>query len=232
MVVGDGMLAKAFEMFKDDPHVIIFASGVSNSKEVRVEEFNREINLLLSMDKNKLLVYFSTCSVFDPTVQNTHYVRHKMEMETLINANFRSNLIFRLPTVVGHTGNSHTFFNFFKNAILSGDVLNIDIDASRHLIDIDDLKKLLPDIILKQKEFPSDYKKTINVGFDNGELVTSIVAKMCFIMGREFSCNYTYNGCSYDFDKSYFRDYLQRRGYYIQETYNEKLLQKYLNEHI
>ena len=66
MVIGNGLLAKSFSKYKDDDQVIIFASGVSNSKEVNPEAFMREMDLLRSItNKDALLVYFSTCSVYD-----------------------------------------------------------------------------------------------------------------------------------------------------------------------
>jgi hypothetical protein len=48
MIIGNGSLANIFiEKFKDDENIIIFASGVSSSKETRESEFNREKELLL-----------------------------------------------------------------------------------------------------------------------------------------------------------------------------------------
>ena len=66
MVVGNGMIANRFMSYKDDDDVIIFASGVSNSKDIVEENFVREFQLLHQTVKNnadKTLVYFSTCSV-------------------------------------------------------------------------------------------------------------------------------------------------------------------------
>ena len=63
MIVGNGLIAKAFDNFKDDK-VIIFASGVSNSLEQRKQEFDREENILsnvINENPEKKIVYFSTC---------------------------------------------------------------------------------------------------------------------------------------------------------------------------
>ena len=46
MVVGTGLLAKAFLEYENDDNIIVFASGVSNSKEISREEFDREKLLL------------------------------------------------------------------------------------------------------------------------------------------------------------------------------------------
>ena len=39
MVIGNGMIANAFKQYENDDEVIIFASGVSNSKENNDSEF-------------------------------------------------------------------------------------------------------------------------------------------------------------------------------------------------
>ena len=46
MVVGDGMMAKAFAAFAQEPGVVIFASGVSDSTEISAAAFEREEALL------------------------------------------------------------------------------------------------------------------------------------------------------------------------------------------
>lgn len=46
MIVGNGLIAKEFLEYSNSKNILIFASGVSNSKEERVDEFLREENLL------------------------------------------------------------------------------------------------------------------------------------------------------------------------------------------
>lgn len=46
MVVGGGQIAKAFSSYSDDCGVVIFASGVSDSREVNISEFDKEKSLL------------------------------------------------------------------------------------------------------------------------------------------------------------------------------------------
>ena len=66
MIVGTGLLATAFNMYKDCNKVLIFASGVSNSAEQNDGEFEREINLLKTfIDTDMKLVYFGTTSIYD-----------------------------------------------------------------------------------------------------------------------------------------------------------------------
>lgn len=64
-----------------------FASGVSNSQNQNHSLFQRETDLLvetLRNNKEKLFIYFSTCSIYDPTLVNSEYVKHKLKIENLI----------------------------------------------------------------------------------------------------------------------------------------------------
>ena len=121
MIIGNGLIAQSFRPHFDkyEDTVILFASGVSNSKLTLESEYVREQLLLKDALKlNKLLVYFSTCSIFDPTLQDSKYIQHKLAMESLIEKNDK-HLIVRLPNVVGKIGNPNTMYNFFINQIRS-----------------------------------------------------------------------------------------------------------------
>jgi len=86
LIIGNGLIASAFNSnLRNNEDVIIFASGVSNSREVRSDEFFRERKLLVdTLALGKYIAYFSTCSVDDPELLNTPYVAHKKEMEALV----------------------------------------------------------------------------------------------------------------------------------------------------
>ena len=96
------MIARAFApVYSDNQDVVIFASGVSNSSETRQEAFEREKALLSHWARGgHRLVYFSTCSVADPSQIRKPYVRHKLEMESIVEGT-GSYVIFRLPQIVG-----------------------------------------------------------------------------------------------------------------------------------
>ena len=77
MVVGNGMMANDFAMRKNDEKHIIFASGVSNSTETSQEAFLREERLLhhiIEAYPDKIIVYFSTCGIYDSTLHNSPYI--------------------------------------------------------------------------------------------------------------------------------------------------------------
>ena len=91
MVLGNGLVANGFEIYKENDNVIIFASGVSNSGEKRKKEFKRELTLLKNIKiDNEVLIYFSTCSIFDKTLKNSLYVLHKKEIENYISNNIKN----------------------------------------------------------------------------------------------------------------------------------------------
>lgn len=228
MVVGNGLLARAFEHYKDDDQVIIFASGVSNSKETREEEYDREHELIKTMPKDKLLIYFSTCSVYDPTNQKSRYVRHKMHMERMVQWQSARNIIFRLPNVVGPTDNPHTFFNYFKNKILSGDELSVQLLASRHLIDIKDVSDLCTLIIEKEKKVSTPFRIQMEIGFNNEASVEDITKIMLQILNKDNKVNIEGMGSNYNFPKNQCEEYMKEFNYIVPENYNYNLLKKYL----
>ena len=112
MVIGNGDIATALKeaMRPADEGYIFFASGVSNSKEIREWEYQREKNLLVEQDKTKHIVYFSTLAIF---YSSTRYTKHKQYMEYLIKDNFRHWTIMRLGNITWGS-NPHTLINYLR----------------------------------------------------------------------------------------------------------------------
>ena len=134
MVIGNGIIAKAFSSYNENSNVIIYASGVSNSKETSPKKYERERKLLnntILQCNKKTLVYFSTCSITDKSLQQSEYVSHKIAMEKLITNNCKSYYIFRLPQVVGRT-NSPTLVNFIAKAIKNEEPFVVQKNATRN----------------------------------------------------------------------------------------------------
>lgn len=141
MIIGNGILANALRLY-DKEDVIFFASGVSNSLEKNPAEFEREIALLksvISQNADKKLVYFSTCSIYDPSKSGSPYVLHKLTVEKTIAEQCSSFVIFRVGNAVGRGGNPNTLINFLKNSIVSENKLTIHSNARRILIGTDDI---------------------------------------------------------------------------------------------
>ena len=69
MVIGNGLVARRFELYNSEDNLLVFASGVSNSKTKNPEVYSREMKLLKdSFQKynSKSLIYFRTCSIYNP----------------------------------------------------------------------------------------------------------------------------------------------------------------------
>lgn len=154
MVVGTGLLAKAFLEYENDDNIIVFASGVSNSKEISRDEFNKEEKLLdfylEKYGKNKHFVYFSTCSVYDTYFERSEYTKHKINMEKIIIEKAFNYNIFRLPQVLGKN-NKNQLIGFFYESIKMEKSFEL-FDIERNIIDIKDVFTLV-DKILKENIF-------------------------------------------------------------------------------
>lgn len=108
MIIGNGMFANALRDIDSDA-ICFFASGVSVSTTKNVEEFNREERMLtetLDHIGSKPFVYLSSCYA---GFENNLYFKHKLNMEKIIKNRARNFYIFRLPQVVGYSGNKKNF---------------------------------------------------------------------------------------------------------------------------
>lgn len=146
------MIARRFSLYRYQNEVVIFASGVSNSGEIRPEAFYREKQLIeqtLGWLSGRLLVYFSTTSLYDPSKQHSLYNQHKVEMEELIRSRACRYLIVRVSNVVGGSGNPHTVFNYFWDHIQQGKPFMIWKNTTRNLIDIDDFYEAVEQAITR-----------------------------------------------------------------------------------
>ena len=224
MIVGNGLLAKAFNQYATDQSVIIFASGVSNSGEVDEQAFMRERSLLNSFkDTRAKFIYFSTTSVLDPSLTQSLYVQHKLQMESYIQSCIQNYVIFRLPNVVGRTSNSNTFFNSIRDRLVSGQDVYIKKHATRRLLDVDDIATTLPSIISCKTQ------TTMNVCYNNRTSVRELVRLMGTILHKEYSEILVDGGGDYDVDNSAFLSYIPIESVALSQDYDYIVLNKYLN---
>jgi hypothetical protein len=140
-VIGHGVLA---QMLKETTKgMCFFASGVSNSQEMRESEYEREKALLLKQDMSKRLVYFSSLSVF---YNDTRYSKHKREMEELVINTFPKYCIIRLGNI-SWGDNPHTLINTLKNHVANEEPIEIK-DVYRYVVDPEEFLhwiSLIPD---------------------------------------------------------------------------------------
>lgn len=149
MIVGNGLLASAIEHKNlDRSNTVFFASGVSNSSETRDAEFLREKELLkqvIESNHDKILIYFSSCSVYDKVI--SPYASHKFNMESIVQDSCDRYYIFRLPQVVGHIGNPNTVFNFLCDKIKKQESFDVWEKVYRNFIDVDNVVDIVGDIM-------------------------------------------------------------------------------------
>ena len=144
MIVGKGDIAS---VLNDREGTIFFASGVSNSNEIRESEFMREMELLNKQDRTKCLFYFSSISVDDvQKVGGNKYLQHKLRMELLVKSNFENYNIIRIGNITWGS-NPNTFINYIKNKKSKGEPVEIK-DEYKYIIDKEQLLLLTDNLPL------------------------------------------------------------------------------------
>lgn len=130
MIIGNGTIAK---VLTDRSDRLYFASGVSNSREERESEYQREKDLLLKQNHYIHIVYFSSLGMF---TADTRYFRHKREMELLIKT-WPHHTIVRIGNITWNNNNPNTFINFLRDKIKKGEPFEIK-DEYRYIVDKDE----------------------------------------------------------------------------------------------
>lgn len=183
MLIGNGLIAHEFLEFKDDKDVLIFASGVSDSKSNEPTFFSREINLLtniLSNNPDSLFIYFSTTSIYDNDLLESAYVKHKLLIESIIKSKSNKFIIFRLSQVLGKGGNQSNLINFLFNKICNEEKFSLWGKATRNLIDISYISKVVKYVLIN-KMFINE---SINIASPKNVLVHDIVKEIEKIVNK------------------------------------------------
>jgi len=196
MIIGRGMLALAFSQYANNEDVIIFASGVSNSRETNEKAFEREFNLIkatLSENPDKLFIYFSTCSMYDPHAKETLYVKHKLEIETYIEKNAEKFLILRVSQILGKSKNS-TLVNYLVDCIENNKTFELWENSNRNLIALDDVVRISKEFI----ENSSYYNGTYHIANAHNIDVIDLVKLMETLLSKKASYTVTSRGEKYN----------------------------------
>lgn len=224
MVIGNGLLANAFKSYEEDCNIIIFASGVSNSRETRISEFEREQTALMEAithNPTRLLIYFSTCSIEDQSQSDSLYVKHKLSMESLVQTLCQKYYIFRLPQVVGISA-SPTIINFFVDSIINNKAINIHKNATRNLIYVDDVFKIA-NIIIKKECYLNEI---VNIATPYNLKIFEILHILEVLLNKK--ANYKIVVCGEIQDINI--KHLNELKIQFQENYVENILEKYIKE--
>jgi len=223
MIVGNGFLAKTFkENYEKDTNIIIFASGVSNSNETDQKIFDREkIFLIKCLRKNKKLIYFSTCSVYENSLNHSAYIKHKIFMEDIVKRS-ADYLIFRLPQIVGNSPNPNTLTNFLYERISRREPFNIYKNCKRNIIDVEDVFKISSFIINSGVN-----KSTINIASPKSTEIMDLVKIFEGILNVKASYNLLERGESYNIDVTYSLKIANDMNIHFDGFYNERIIRKY-----
>lgn len=225
MIIGNGLISKAFvPYYADSAEVVVFASGVSNSRECREEAFLRERQLLESaLGAKKYLVYFSTCSINDSELLNSPYVVHKKKMEELVASGSKRYSIFRLPQVVGKTSNPNTLTNYLYQQIVSGATFQVWRHAKRNLIDVDDIASISSYLV----NHSLTENTNTNIASPFSISIPDLVGIFETVIGKKANYTIVDAGGVYEINVEQAVDVANQLGIMFDETYLERLIRKY-----
>jgi nucleoside-diphosphate-sugar epimerase len=226
MVVGNGMIAKAFADFRASDRYLFFCSGVSNSTSKDPADYSRETALLqtaIHEHPDKQLLYFSTCSIGDPSMQESMYVAHKRRMEAMIQSQCRSYGVFRLSNVVGRTPNAFTILNFLVNAVRTGERFRLWTGSTRNLIDIDDVAAIVKAAL--QQALADN--RIINVANPQSYLVPEIVRAIEAFLQQQGNYEPVDVGADFAIDTDAIAPLITALDLAFGDGYLDRLLHKY-----
>lgn len=224
MIVGDGLIASLF-INKDCENYIFFASGVSNSLETRKEEFLREENLIrktIEENPNKIFLYFSTCSIYDSSKTESHYVLHKLKMEQIIARLCPQYLILRLSNAVGKGGNPNLLMNYLVRSVKNNEIINVHTKATRNLIDTEDIRNIVLHLVEKK-----EFNKIVNVAYPENYTIIEILEIIEKFFNLKLNLNLIKAGSGYNINIPDVESYFTENNLMNKEMYLCKILEKY-----
>lgn len=224
MIIGRGLIASLF-INDDRENIIFFASGVSNSLENRAEEFLREEHLIrktLEENKEKIFVYFSTCSIYDSSKTGSDYVLHKLKMEQLIKNSCERYLILRVSNAVGSGGNPNLLMNYLIRSIKNKETINVHTKATRNLIDAEDIKKITFELLDDQA-----FNKIVNVAYTQNYAIIEILEIIERFYDTKLDLNLIKSGSGYDINVPDVEAYFVKNNLTNKDAYLCEILQKY-----
>src|SRR3546814_13994321 len=118
-------------------------------------------------------------------------------MEALV-AHHSGHIIVRLPQVAGRTPNLYTLLNFLHRHICRGERFTLYKNASRNIIDVDDVVTIVKALVLSK----SVRGITLNVANPTSSPVSHLVATMEKVAGKPALVDVVNKGEYYEIDIS------------------------------
>ena len=153
-VIGEGVIAERFRHLNTQYETLVFAPNSENSQVVistQFEEESNELRRLIGLHPRSQIVYFSSCSVLDPSLVATSYVIYKKSIEELVQELAPNYLIIRLPQVLSRQSEESNLSRYVIDRVLSGEPFEIWSGAIRNFIDLDDVFSRLSECINASK---------------------------------------------------------------------------------
>jgi nucleoside-diphosphate-sugar epimerase len=227
MIIGKGLIGSLF-IEHDREDTVFFASGVSNSLEIRQEEFLREEDLIITTineNPEKIFIYFSTCSIYDSSKTGSDYVLHKLKMEQMIKSRCAKFLILRVSNAVGKGGNPNLLMNYLVRSIKNKETINVHTKATRNLIDADDIRTITLDLLNNQQ-----LNRILNVAYIQNYAIIEILEIIERFYHIKLDLNLTKSGSGYDINVPDVEDYFRINSLTNKESYLCRILEKYYSE--
>lgn len=233
MVIGNGLIAKALkEKFERQSNVCVLASGVSNSTSLNEEEYLREINLLsdcLNRFSGSVFVYFSTVSIFDPSLKSAAYIQHKLFVESLLEKSNENCLVLRLPIIVSAFNNEQQLIGFLKSKIESNTTFNVFGKATRYFLDISELPTVVESCMLYFQKNKLQNFLTINICKSTPILVSKLVEILQDVLGKKVLYSVIDKGESYQVNHELFDKIVGIDNQFNSEEELKRMIEKYFN---
>jgi nucleoside-diphosphate-sugar epimerase len=221
-IYGAGLIAKELKK-RNDLDGCFFAAGVSDSLNASDNDYLREVKEISKFikDNSKEKIYYY--SSFVAVNGDSKYANHKREIEKIIiNNSFDYNII-RLPQVVGLTNNK-TLVNYFIDKILNKEKFNLQKNAKRRLIDIEDVARITS-IIYRY----SEQKMIINIGPRDAISVKGIAIKISEILKVEPNWTEIVSGEEQETSLAKCENLLRKNDVIFQKNYQYDVLEKYVS---
>jgi nucleoside-diphosphate-sugar epimerase len=228
LIIGNGLIANSLRDIDNDA-IIFFASGVSDSQCRDIREFRREADLLqanINVNEKRRFYYFSTCSVYDPTLELSPYVLHKSAMEELVLSS-TNGCVIRLPNVVGQNGNANNLVNYIIRHIKTGTQFTIQNNAKRYLLGTSEMVKLI-DVLVRE----SLNQRVINLVPPKKISVKRIVEIMEEHLESKAKVLFTAGGSSYEVSAIETNRLAEIGNIEFVENYPEILVQRFVKSEL
>ena len=186
MIIGNGMIANVFKENFLNEDVLIFASGVSNSREIRNSEFIKEMDLVQNSILNfpdKFFIYFSSCIVHN---SDSKYSKHKINVEDFIIKNAKKYLILRLPIVLGKNQSKNQLIGYLYDKLYKKEVVEVYKQANRYIIDSQDLPRIVNLLITKGIS-----NEIVEIAFNNSLFIDEILLVIERVSNNKFEICYS-----------------------------------------